>query len=391
GDGLELLAKVSGSRRWYYRYYKPITQKRTMIGLGEYPAIGLADARRLKDDYKALLVQNIDPLDWCKQQQMKVAEENNNTLEKVAMRWIEIKRSTVTKKYVEDIWRSLEKDIFPKLGHLPVTTLKAPMLIDALKSVETRGNLETVKRLTQRIVELMNFAMNTGIIEANPFTTVGKAFPISQTKHHPTIKPTDLPKLMKALSVASIERTTRLAIEWQLLTAMRPGEAVQARWAEIDFNNKQWNVPAKTMKMNKLHIVPLSQPALDILEVMKSISGQREYVFPHKSDPKKCLNSQTPNTALKRMGFKGVLTSHGMRSIVSTAMNEAGFMPDAIEAVLAHGEKNSVRAAYNRATYLEQRKEMMEWWGQFVKSASIGDMSVAECIKGLKILEVNNG
>lgn len=386
GDGLELLAKVSGSRRWYFRYYKPLTQKRTMIAIGEYPATGLADARKIKDEYKALLAQNIDPLDWGKQQQAIAQEENNHTLEKVATRWIAIKRTTVTPDYANDVWRSLEKDIFPKLGKMPVSLLKAPMLVEILKPIEARGNLETIKRLTQRTVEIMDFAMNAGIIDANPFTTVGKAFPKPKKKHNPTLKPDELPRLMRALSVAQIELSTRLVIEWQLLTVTRPGEAVQARWSEIDLDNQFWNVPAETMKMGYAHTIPLNQPALDILEAIKPISGHREFVFPHRSEPKRPMNSQTANMALKRMGFEGLLTAHGMRSIASTAMNEQGFMPDAIEAVLAHREKNSVRAAYNRATYLEQRKVIMDWWGRFVKGAATGDMTAAECIKGLRVV-----
>lgn len=146
------------------------------------------------------------------------------------------------------------------------------------------------------------------------------------------------------------------------------------------------NVKIMNAAMNRPHTVPLCQPALDILEIMKPISRHREFVFPHRSTPNICMNSQTANTALKRMGYQDILTAHGIRSIVSTAMNEQGFMPDAIEAVLAHGEKNSVRAAYNRATYLEQRRVMMDWWGLYVKGAAMGDLTVAGSVKGLRIV-----
>ncbi|MCC8367955.1 tyrosine-type recombinase/integrase [Xenorhabdus sp. PB61.4] len=386
GDNLELLVKASGIKLWYFRYYKPFTQKRTMIAFGEYPSTKLADARRLKDEAKAMLAKDIDPVDWRKQQAAAIQEENSNTLRSIATRWFEVKKTTVSEDYAKDIWRSLEKDIFPKLGDVPISSLKAPMLVEVLKPIEARGNLETIKRLTQRTVEIIDYAMNLGVIDANPFTTVSKAFPKPKKKHNPTIRPEELPGLMQALSIAQVERQTRLVIEWQLLTAVRPGEAVKARWSEIDFENKVWNIPAATMKTSHAHTVPLCKPALDLLEIMKPISGHRGFVFPHRSTPSTHMSSQTANMALKRMGYQDMLTAHGIRSIVSTAMNEQGFMPDAIEAVLAHREKNSVRAAYNRATYLEQRRVMMDWWGLYVKGAATGDLTVAGSVKGLRIV-----
>ncbi|WP_336431224.1 integrase domain-containing protein [Providencia sneebia] len=370
GDGLELLAKVSGSRRWYFRYYKPITQNRTMIGLGEYPSISLANARRIRDEYKVLLAQKIDPVDWCKQQSVLAKEANANTLRSVAEQWLVMKKTIVSENYIKNIWRGLDKYVLVNLGDIPVSSLKRAMLVAVLKPVEAKGKHETVRYLTQRTVEIMEFAMNLGLVDANPFTSVHKVFIKADRKHHPTIRPEKLPELIAALSIAQIELPTRLLIEWQLLTAVRPGEAAKTRWSEIDIDNKVWVIPPETMKMKRAHTVPLSQPALDILKTMHSITGSREFVFTHRTKPTEHMSTQTANQVLKRIGYKGVLTSHGIRSIVSTAMNEAEFIPDAIEAVLAHGERNMVRAAYNRATYLEQRIEMMDWWGRIVKQAS---------------------
>jgi integrase len=158
---------------------------------------------------------------------------------------------------------------------------------------------------------------------------------------------------------------------WQLLTITRPAEAAEARWEEVDIEAREWKIPAARMKMNRDHTVPLSDEAIAILEMMKPLSGNREFIFPSRIKPNQPMNSQTVNAALKRAGL-GVLVSHGLRSIASTALNEQGFSPDVIEAALAHVDKNEVRRAYNRSDYLEQRRPMMQWWADFVNKADSG-------------------
>jgi integrase len=163
---------------------------------------------------------------------------------------------------------------------------------------------------------------------------------------------------------------------WQLLTITRPAEAAEARWEEIDTEAREWKIPASRMKMNRDHTVPLSDEAIAILEMMKPLSGNREFIFPSRIKPTQPMNSQTVNAALKRAGLGGILVSHGLRSIASTALNEEGFLPDVIEAALAHVDKNEVRRAYNRSDYLEQRRPMMQWWADFVMAADRGSMIV---------------
>lgn len=157
---------------------------------------------------------------------------------------------------------------------------------------------------------------------------------------------------------------------------MHPSEASGTRWEEIDLNTKLWTIPAERMKGKREHIVPLSPQALDILEVMKPISVHREHVFPSRNDPKQAMNSQTANAALKRIGYGGKLVAHGLRSIASTALNEANFNPDVIEAALAHSDKNEVRRAYNRSTYLLQRCKLMHWWGKYVRQLNGNDFAI---------------
>ncbi|MEB6224886.1 integrase domain-containing protein [Pantoea anthophila] len=368
GDGLFILIKTSGKKLWRFRYQRPDSSSRTNLSLGSYPALTLAAARQMRDQYLSLLVQRIDP----QRQQEQASEQRQIELESifsvVARNWFELKRKSVTEDYAKDIWRSLEKDIFPTIGEIPVQVLKARTIIEALEPIKARGALETVRRLVQRINEIMIYAVNTGLIDANPASGVGMAFEKPKKQNMPTLRPEELPKLMRSLIMSNLSVQTRCLIEWQLLTLARPSEASGSRWDEIDLEAKLWIIPAERMKAKREHIVPLSPQALEILNVMKPISAHREHIFPSRNDPKLPMNSQTANAALKRLGYGRKLVAHGLRSIASTAMNEQGFNSDVIEVALSHIERNEVRKAYNRSLYLKQRQELMNWWGNMVSA-----------------------
>jgi len=371
GDGLFVLIKTSGKKLWRFRYQRPNSSNRTNLSLGSYPALTLAIARQMRDQYLSLLAQGIDP----QKQQEEVSEQRQIELDSiflvVAGRWVQLKSKSVTEDYAKDIWRSLEKDIFPSIGEIPVQALKARTIVEALEPIKARGALETVRRLVQRINEIMIFAVNTGLIDANPASGVGMAFERPKKQNMPTLRPEELPELMRSLIMSNLSITTRCLIEWQLLTLVRPSEASGTQWEEIDFDLNLWVIPAERMKAKREHIVPLSEQALEILKVMRPLSANRQYVFPSRNDPKQPMNSQTANAALKRIGYGGKLVAHGLRSIASTALNEANFNADVIEAALAHSDRNEVRRAYNRSTYLSQRKDLLEWWGRYVHPQSI--------------------
>ena len=332
-----------------------------------------------------LLAKQIDPLEHQKEQLRSSQEAKTNTFKLIAERWWNVKKTSVTENYAEDIWRSLERDVFPVIGEICITDIKAHTLVKAIQPVQARGALETVRRLCQRINEVMVYAQNTGLIDAVPSVNIGKAFEKPQKKNMPSIRPDQLPELMQTMRTANIGLSTRCLFMWQLLTITRPAEASEARWDEINLEAKEWKIPAARMKMNREHIVPLSDEALAILEMMKPLNGAREYVFPSRIKPTQSMNSQTVNAALKRAGLGGVLVSHGLRSIASTALNEQGFSPDVIEAALAHVDKNEVRRAYNRSDYLEQRRPMMQWWADFVSAADSGSI-IEGGIKGLRLV-----
>lgn len=360
------------------------TKKRTIISLGSLDEVSLADARKRRSEYRTLIASGIDPQHHERQKREAEARRQGNTFENVAASWYEMKKNqNLAHNTIKDIWRSLEKYVFPYIGNTPIDTLTARRFVEILTPIKTRGNLETLKRVLQRINEVMDFAANSGLIDINTAANVRKAFPSPTKKHMPTIRPEQLPQLMHDLSIASIERQTRLLIEWQLLTATRPAEASAARWEEINLDATTWTIPAGRMKMRRDHVIPLCAQAMAVLEAMKPISARREHVFPSLKNPVQPMSSQTANAALRRMGYTGVLVSHGLRAIFSTAANEEGFEPDVIEAALAHVDTNEVRRAYNRSNYLEKRKVLMCWWGDFVEAASTGT-TIASGHRGLR-------
>lgn len=377
GQGLQLRVKPNGSKLWLFDYRQPFTKKRKSISFGSFPELSLAQARAKRTGAKELLAQEIDPQEHRDEQKRINSIAHANTFEHIAAKWLEVKKGSVSTGHALDTWRSLELHIFPTIGKLPIHKISALKTIEAIQPIAAKGSLETVKRLCQRLNEVMLYAVNSGIIDNNPLAGISKAFHNPIKQHLPTLKPDDLPLFMATLSKASIKLTTRCLIEWQLHTMVRPSEAAGSRWEEIDLDNQIWSIPAERMKSKKPHSVPLTVQAIALLEVIKPISSRSEFIFPSDRDPRKHTNSQTANTAIKRMGFDKQLVAHGLRSIASTTLNEEGFDPDIIEAALAHTGKNEVRNAYNRTDYLNRRKPVMTWWSEYIDKASTGNTSLS--------------
>ncbi|MCS5593686.1 MAG: integrase domain-containing protein [Porticoccaceae bacterium] len=374
GRGLALRVRPSGDKYWIFNYQRPISKVRANISLGIFPSVSLADARGRRAEYRELLTQNIDPKTQREQQSSLAADAAFNTLERVAKDWLSVKKSKVSDDHGDDIWRSLQLHIFPYIGKQPISSISAPMVIGALKPVEARGSFETVKRLCQRLNEIMVFAVNTGLIEgANPISGIKDAFIAPTKKHLPTLLPHQLNDLVRRIYGASIRLTTRNLLLWQLHTMVRPSEAAGTSWDEIDLEGRLWRIPPSRMKKKRQHVVPLSPEMIVILIEMQTISGRSRFVFPSEVKAQESMNAQSANMALKRMGYEGQLVSHGMRSLASTILNEHGFEPDIIESALAHTDKNNVRAAYNRAEYVERRRDMMDWWSKRVSQSGTSE------------------
>ncbi len=378
GKGLYLRIKPSGSKLWIFNYSRPITKKRANLGLGSYPDLSLALARDKTQELRTVLANGIDPQEHRQALAREASEAYANTFRNIANQWLKLKQPDVSENYYNKISDRLEKFIFPKLGKVPIHKINAVDAIQVISPIAEDGKLETVKKLCRWVNEVMVYAVNTGVIHANPLAGIGKAFNAPKVVNLPTLKPSELPELMSRLTKSNTKLVTRSLIEWQLHTMVRPGEAAGTRWEEIDVQKKLWTIPAERMKKNRIHVVPLTEQTLSILETLKPISEHREFVFPSDHQPRRSANSQSANRAFKRMGFHGRLVSHGLRALASTTLNEQGFDPDVIEAALAHADKNAIRAAYNRSDYLEKRKKMMQWWSEHIDAAADGNIDLPD-------------
>ena len=376
GDGLQLRVRANGSRQWNFNYRHPSSKKRINIGLGTYPTVSLIQARKKAAEARVLVAQGTDPKEERQEAAFLERSATEHTLQTIAKDWFEVKKDSVTPNYAEDIWGSFERHVFPALANTPIAKITAPSVINILRPLEAKGSLETVKRIIQRLNEVMVYAVNGGIIFANPLSGIRSNFKKPKRQHMAALKPDELTELLTTGANASIKRVTRCLIEWQLHTMTRPAEAAGTRWDEIDMEHKTWTISAARMKKRREHVVPLTNQMLALLDVVRPISGHREYVFPADRDPKTHCNSQTANMALKRMGLQGRLVSHGLRSLASTTLNEEGFESDLIEAALAHVDNNQVRSAYNRTNYLERRRPMMDWWSTRIQKAAEGSLLV---------------
>ncbi|MEZ8602932.1 integrase domain-containing protein [Vibrio splendidus] len=381
GDGLALRIKPNGSKLWLFNYYRPITRKRVNLSIGKYPSVSLAKARTKAIEARELLADGIDPKEHrdttLREKQLELA----NTLQSVFDDWIEVKRTSVKEQTAKKLKQRIEKYLLPDLGKFPLGDITAPQAIKTIKSIANQGKLETVGRLCRNLNEIMTFAVNTGVIEHNKLAGIGKAFETAKVTNQASLTPDELPELLKTINYASIKPITRCLLEWQLHTMTRPAGA---RWDEIDREKMLWVIPAERMKKGRVHTVPLTKQTLDLLETIDFITGDSEYLFPADKSNKNHINKETANKALVRMGMKGRQTSHGLRALASTILNEQNFDPDIIEAALSHVDRDKVRSAYNRTDYLERRKFLMAWWSDHIEEAASGSLSMS----GKKSLKV---
>ncbi|HAS8612703.1 TPA: DUF4102 domain-containing protein, partial [Vibrio vulnificus] len=280
GQGLQLRVMPNGTKSWRFVYKSPATGKRGNMALGTYPILSIANARKKAEGYRELVALDIDPKHHKREEKEKSEAIHQHTLFNVSHNWIELKKSEVTEDYAKDIWRSFELHVFPTLSSQPISMITAQSVIETLKVVEAKGSLETVRRLTQRLNEVMVYAMNCGLLQANPISNILAAFKKPTKQNMKKLESNELPALMNALANASIKRSTRCLIEFQLHTMTRPNEAAGAKWAEFDLLERVWLIPKERMKKRKEHRIPLTEEVINLLKTMRAMNGNSEYVFP---------------------------------------------------------------------------------------------------------------
>ena len=368
--GLHMLVKPNGSKSWRFKYR--FLGKEKLLSIGLYPDVSLADAIEKRDEARKLLVKKIDPSlnKQLEKRSAKLAAENS--FEAIAREWYVKFSIKWTPSHGERILRRLEKDIFPWLGQRPISEITTPELLSALRRIESRGAIETAHRAQQNCSQVFRYAIATGKAERNPSSDLRGALTPTRKKHHASItNPHAIGELLRAFNDYQGHFVTKCALRLAPLLFVRPGELRKAEWSEFsEFNDiePEWRIPAAKMKMREMHIVPLSTQAIAILKEIRALTGNGQYVFPSIRSNKSPMSENTVTGALRRLGYtKEEMTGHGVRSMASTILNEQGWNRDAIERQLAHAERNSVRAAYNYAEHLPERRKMMQSWADYLE------------------------
>lgn len=374
GGGLYLELTKAGGRYWRMKYRHGGKEKR--LAFGVYPAVSLKDARDQATAARKVIQSGDDPGALRKADKAKAAHEAVNTLEAVARDWMKHQGTRWEAVTLGRIRASFEADIFPALGARPLVSIKPGELMAAVKKIEARGAGELAARVLQRVKAVYRWAVTHERIESNPMLDLvpSEILKPREVQHRAALADRDLPEFLRKLDEYEGDVQTVQALRLVLLTATRPGEVRGARWPEFDLDAALWVIPAERMKMRHEHRVPLSVQAVEVLRTMQPHSDGGGLVFPSPSYRSKPLSENTLNSALARMGFKGSATAHGFRALFSTVANECGWNPDVIERQLAHKERNKVRAAYHRSTYMQERAKLMQWWADYLDGRKAGNV-----------------
>ncbi|HED1424695.1 TPA: tyrosine-type recombinase/integrase [Klebsiella michiganensis] len=371
GGGLYLLVNPNGSRYWRLKYR--IAGKEKLLALGVYPDITLAVARQKRADAKKVLAAGGDP--GQEKQEEKQAKEQAvaNSFERLAMEWHTHKSTSWSEGYAEHLLMYLKKDIFPFIGQKAITDISQVEMLNVLRKMEQRGVLDKLKKTRQACRQIFTYAIITGRAEHNPVSDLAGALKSPKQQHYPHLLVDQIPDFLHALSEYSGSTITRNATRLLMLTGLRTIELRASEWVDIDFDKGVWNVPAERMKMRRPHLVPLSTQVRELLEEIHQLTGRGKYVFPGRNDAGKPMSEASINQVIKRIGYDGKATGHGFRHTMSTILHEQGYNTAWIETQLAHVDKNSIRGTYNHAQYLDGRREMLQWYADYMAALENGE------------------
>ncbi len=370
GKGLYLYINTSGGKLWRFDF--SYNGKRKTLSIGKYPTVSLVEARQAAENARRLLVSGQDPSEAKQQEKRERQAAALNTFEAIARRWHSDNLIRWKENHAARVLRYFETDVFPVIGEMPIQEIRVSDIKTVLDGVMTRGVNNTAEKIREWTGAIFDYAVMLEVVETNPAYSLRKYIPAKQTDHRPALPREELTEFFRRLILAEIEPQNRIALILNMLTFLRSTELRGGQWNEIDFDAAIWTVPAQRMKHEKTapkppHAVPLADWTLELLAELKEITGNTPFLFPSRTKTDGFISDATISRIIERMGYKGRVTPHGFRSLASSVLNEQGFNPDAIERQLAHIENNKIRAAYNRADYLNERKELMQWYSDYLR------------------------
>jgi integrase len=380
--GLYLAVMPTGGKLWRWKYR--FEHKEKLMALGSYPAVSLAQARGLQDDARRLLAAGIDPMERRKADKAPGATDDAHSFRTVAGLWHEHWRVEKSEQHVDSTRRRLEANVYPHLGARPIAEIEPPELVVMVKAIEARGVGDLARRALETTGQIFRYGVAHGYCKRNPCADIrpGDVLKPTRSRNLARVDAAALPGLLRAIEVYRGKVITRLAMKLMALTFVRTSELIGARWSEFDLDVRgrygeidtaaaRWNIPAERMKMKTPHIVPLATQTIEVLELLRSVTGGGELLFPGDIDPRKTMSNNTILEALDRMGYGGVMTGHGFRGLASTLLHEQGWPHEHIELQLAHAPRNAVSAAYNHALYLQPRAVMMQRWADYLTESKV--------------------
>jgi integrase len=370
---LYLWVTPAGGKLWRWAYKHEGKEK--LMSFGKYPDVPLVQARERRHiEARKLLASGLDPM--AERKSVKTLEKaaSENSFQSIASLWMEHWQDGKSPRHVDTVKRRMEADILPCLGARPVAEIEAPELVAMTKAIEQRGARDIAKRALETVGQVFRYSIAHGHSKRNPASEIRPSDILKTTRkvNYARVDAKELPALLRAIEVYRGTHLTRLAIKLMALTFVRTSELIGAKWAEFDLESARWDIPADRMKMRTPHIVPLATQAVEVLELLRPLSGSGALLFPGDRDPEKPMSNNTILFALKRMGYGGKMTGHGFRGLASTILHEQGYAHEHIELQLAHAPRNAVSAAYNHALYLEPRAKMMQDWANFLEQTQRG-------------------
>ena len=366
--GLFLFVTPTGGRLWRLKYR--VRDREKLISLGAYPDVGLKRAREKRDEARKLLADGVDPSAERQERRTALLE----TFEGVAEEWLELQSKSLAAETISILGTRLKSALYPYLGSRPITAITAQELLGALRRIEARGRHETAHRVRALAGRVLRYAVATGRAQHDVAADLKEALaPVKSRNFASVTEPVRVGELMRAIDGYTGHPVTALALKLAPLVFVRPGELRAAEWTEFDLLAAEWRIPGARMKMGDPHIVPLSRQALAILRELEPLARGGRYLFPSLRTRDRPMSNNTINAALRRLGYTSQeQTGHGFRTMASTLLNEQGFPPDVIELQLAHSERNKVRAAYNKAQRLSERRKMMQAWADYLDGLRAG-------------------
>lgn len=365
GGGLHLAVTPAGGKLWRLKYR--IDGKEKLLTLGKYPAVSLLEARQAAEQARADLAKGIDPATAKQQAKAERQAALQNTFEAIARRWYADNLHRWKPNHAARLLAYLEKDVFLHIGNEPIDGLKVADIKDLLGRILARGAINTAEKIRDWIGAVYDYAAMLEITERNPARALKGFLPKRETAHMPALPREELAEFYRRLLAADIKQQNRIAVLLIMLVFVRNTELRGGQWAEIDFEARTWTIPAERMKRPRLHVVPLADWTLELLKELHALTGGTPYLFPSRTNPSGHISDMTLTRIMERLGYKGIATPHGFRSLASSVLNEQGYNPDAIERQLSHIDENRIRAAYNCSDYMDERREMMQWYADFLR------------------------